>query len=326
MAIAGSQHSRRWLLCSCWLLAWVFYTICSALSDFFNSVFISQYRFRFPGFIVLCQTLLTFSTLQLLKQARLLKIQPYLLENGEIFLLPSICFSFHSILILWAGTSSNSTVFTFIRRFTPLANLALTRTFNLKRRASSSSVLLVLLVILCSVLAGIHSFNDEAVVYIYGLLNLVLESIYLTMLQKICEDQKRSVGDAYYTCTINSFPLLLVYCLLHPETYQIYPSGSWTSLIFLGFFSLVLLLGCVLRFLTCLCTLLSSALMMSMMEGAKINVLTIRNIMAYEWIVSPTHLTTLLISVSGVGIFIYKNCEETNISKRDNGNPTLKSI
>ncbi|XP_051897576.1 solute carrier family 35 member D3-like isoform X2 [Pristis pectinata] len=315
MAIPGPERLRRWLLCGCWLSAWALYTVCAAFSEFFGRVFISQYRFTFPAFIALCQALLTMVTLQLLKRAGLLKIKPYLLESGEIFLLPSICFSFHSILILWAVTSSNCTVFTFIRRFTPLASLALVQTFNLKKRASSSRALLVLLVTLCSVLAGIPSFNDETIVYVYGLLNLVLESTYLTLLQKICEDQNISVMDVYYTCTINSCPLLFVYCLLHPDTHQIYPSGSWTSLIFLGFFSLVLLLGCLLKFLICMCTLLSSALMTSMMELAKTDVLTLRSIIACEWIFS-SHLTSLLISASGVGIFIYKDCRETNISTR----------
>ncbi|XP_062926610.1 solute carrier family 35 member D3 isoform X3 [Mobula hypostoma] len=261
MAVPGPEGLRKWLQCGCWLSACVLYTACSAFFEFFSRIFINQYRFTFPAFIVLCQALLTIVILQLLKRVRLLKIEPYLLERGEIFLLPSICFSFHSILIMWAVTASYSTVFMFIRQFTPMASLALMQAFKLKKRASSSIGHLVLMVTLCSVLAGVRSFNDEVIVYIYGLLNLMLESMYLILLQKICEDQKTSVMDVHYTCTINSCPLLFVYCLLHPETQRIYVSGSWTSLIFLGFFSLVLILGCLLKFLICLCTLLSSALM-----------------------------------------------------------------
>ncbi|XP_055517713.1 solute carrier family 35 member D3 [Leucoraja erinacea] len=315
--VPAPVRGYRWLLCGCWFSAWALYTICSAFSEFVSKVFISQYRFSFPAFIVLCQTLLTIGMLQLLKRVGLLKIRPYLLENGEIFLLPSICYCFHSILILWAVTNSSSTVFTFIRRFTPVASLALMQTFNLKKRASTGSAFLVLLVTLCSVLAGVHTFNDEAIGYVYGLMNVMLESTYLTLLQRICEDQKTSVVDVHYTCTINSCPLLLVYCLLHPDTHQIYPSGSWTSLIFLGFFSLVLLLGCFLKLLACMCTLLSSALMTSMVEVAKTDILTLRSIIACEWIVSPSQLTSLLISASGVGIFIYKDCRETNKSTRN---------
>ncbi|XP_072881498.1 solute carrier family 35 member D3 [Hemitrygon akajei] len=316
MAVPGSAGSRKWLQCCCWLSACVVYTACSALFEFFSRIFISQYRFTFPAFIVLCQALLTIVILQLLKRARLLKIEPYLLKRGEIFLLPSICFSFHSILIMWAVTASYSTVFMFIRQFTPMASLALMQTFNLKKRASSSIGHLVLMVTLCSVLAGARRFNDEAIVYIYGLLNLMLESMYLILLQKICEDQNTSVMDVHYTCTINSCPLLFVYCLLHPGTQQIYMSGSWTSLIFLGFFSLVLILGCLLKLLICLCTLLSSALMVSMMEVGKTDALTLRSIIANKWTFSSPQLTSLLISASGIGIFLYKVSRETNISTR----------
>ncbi|XP_067876576.1 solute carrier family 35 member D3-like isoform X2 [Heterodontus francisci] len=252
-------------------------------------------------------TLLAIILLQLLRKARLLKIQPYLLESGELFLLPSICFSFHSVLTLWAVTSSNSTFFTFVKRFTPLVSLALMRTFKLKKRTSSSSAFLVLLVTLCSILAGLPDFNGEAVVYIYGLLNVMFKSTYLTLIQKICEDHKRSVVDVYYICNINSCPLLLVYCLLHPDTPQIFPSGSWSSLIFWGFFSLVLLLGCLLNFLVFLCTLMSSALTMNMIEVAKTDILTLRNTVTHEWIFSLPLLISLLISASGVGIYMFKD-------------------
>ncbi|XP_062926611.1 uncharacterized protein si:ch211-248a14.8 isoform X4 [Mobula hypostoma] len=244
MAVPGPEGLRKWLQCGCWLSACVLYTACSAFFEFFSRIFINQYRFTFPAFIVLCQALLTIVILQLLKRVRLLKIEPYLLERG------------------------------------------------------------------------VRSFNDEVIVYIYGLLNLMLESMYLILLQKICEDQKTSVMDVHYTCTINSCPLLFVYCLLHPETQRIYVSGSWTSLIFLGFFSLVLILGCLLKFLICLCTLLSSALMVSMMVVAKTDALTLRTIIANEWTFSSPQLTTLLISASGIGIFLYKVSGETNISTR----------
>uniref|UniRef100_UPI00398E8747 solute carrier family 35 member D3 n=1 Tax=Pristiophorus japonicus TaxID=55135 RepID=UPI00398E8747 len=314
-AVPAREPGSKWLRSGSWLSATALYTVCSAFSHFFNRVFIGQYRFNFPGFIALCQALLTTVVLQLLKHARLLKIQPYLLESGEAFLLPSICFSFHSVLTLWAVASSESTVFTFIRRFTPLASLALVQTCNLKKRMSSRRAFLVLLVTVCSVLAGHHDFNDEAVVYVYGLLNLMFESAYLTLIQKICEDHKKSVVDVYYTCTINSCPLLLVYCLLHPDSPQIFPSGSWTSLIFLGFFSLVLLLGCLLNFLICLCTLLSSAMTTSMIEVAKTDVLTLRNIVTREWIFSPSLLSSLL-SASGAVIYIYKDTKDSNTSTR----------
>ncbi|XP_067828560.1 solute carrier family 35 member D3 [Heptranchias perlo] len=316
--VPAQEAGHRWLLCICWLSAAALYTLCSASSEFLNSVFVTQYRFSYPAFIALCQALLTAIVLQLLRRARLLEIQPYLLENGEIILIPSICFSFHSVLTLWAVASSNSTVFTFIKRFTPLANLALMETFNLKKRTPSSSAFLVLLVTLCSTLAGLQDFNDEAVVYVYGLLNVTFESTYLTLIQKICEDHKKSVVDIYYTCTINSCPLLFVYCILHPDTPQIFPSGSWTSLIFLGFFSLVLVLGCLLNFLICLCTLRSSALTMSMIEVAKTDILTLRNIVTSEWIFSPPpFLTSLFISASGVGIYIYKESRETKTSRKE---------
>ncbi|XP_078387106.1 uncharacterized protein LOC144668676 isoform X1 [Cetorhinus maximus] len=301
----------------CWLSAsWSLYLLCSGFSEFFSGVFINQYRFNFPAFIALCQALLTIVVLQLLRQAGLLKIQPYLLESGEIFLLPSICSGFHSVLTLWAVTSSNSIVFTFIQRFTPLATLVFLETFNLKKRTSFSNAFLVLLVTSCSIFAGLQIFNDEAVVYVYGLLNLLFKSTYLPLIQKICEDHKKSVVDVYYTCTINSCPLLLVYCLLHPDTPQIFPSGSWSSLIFLGFFSLVLLLGSLLNFLVFLCTLLSSALTMNMIEVAKTDILTLRNIVTHEWTFSPPLLTSLLISISGAGIYVYKNSRQINTGTR----------
>ncbi|XP_020391043.2 LOW QUALITY PROTEIN: uncharacterized protein si:ch211-248a14.8 [Rhincodon typus] len=193
-AVPVQNSASSWLLCGSWLLGpWAGYTLCSGCSEFFNGVFINQYRFGFPAFIALCQALLTIVVLQLLSQARLLKIQPYSLESGETFLLPSICFSFHSLLTLWAVTSSNSIGFNFIRQFTPLATLVLMEIFNLKKRTSSNTTFLVLLVTLCSVLAGLQNFNDEALVYAYGVLNLVFKSTYLILIQKICEDHKTSV-------------------------------------------------------------------------------------------------------------------------------------
>ncbi|XP_038638786.1 solute carrier family 35 member D3 [Scyliorhinus canicula] len=292
------------------------YLLCSAFSEFFSGVFINQYRFNFPAFMALCQALLTIVLLQLLRQVRLLKIKPYLLESGEIFLLPSICFSFHSVLTLWAVIRSNSNVFTFIRRFTPLTTLAFMKMFNLKKRTSFSNAFLVLVVTSCTVFAGLQNFTDEAVVYVYGVLNLMFKSTYPTLIQKLCEDHKMSVVDVYYTCTINSCPLLFVYCLLHPDTPQIFPSGSWSSLIFLGFFALALLLGSLLNFLVFLCTLLSSALTMNMIEVAKTDMLALRNITTHEWTSSLPLLTSLLISTSGVGIYMYRDARETKAGTR----------
>ncbi|GCC34909.1 solute carrier family 35 member D3 [Chiloscyllium punctatum] len=312
-AVPVQNSAGRWLLCGSWSLGfWAVYTLCSGFSEFFNGVFINQYRFSFPAFIAVCQALLTVVVLQLLSQARLLKIQPYSLESGEIFLLPSICFSFHSVLTLWAVTSSNSVGFNFIRQFTPLATLALTKIFKLKKRTSSNSAFLVLLVTLCSALAGLQNFTDEALVYAYGVLNLMFKSTYLILIQETCEDHKSSVVDVYYTCSINTCPLLLLYCLLHPDTPQIFSSGSWSSLIFLGFFSLVLLLGCLLNFLVFLCTLLSSALTMNLFEVAKTDILMLRNISTHEWTFSLPLLTSLLISISGVGVYMYKEAWELN--------------
>ncbi|XP_078055506.1 uncharacterized protein LOC144480201 [Mustelus asterias] len=312
--VSAQEAGSRRLLCGCCLsVSGALYVLCSGFSEFFNGVFINQYRFNLPAFIALCQALLTIVVLQLLRQARLLKIKPYLLESGEIFLLPSICFSFHSVLTLWAMSSSNSSVFTFIGRFTPLATLTFMEIFNLKKRTSFSSAFLVLMVTSCTVFAGFQNFTDEVIVYVYGLLNLMFKSTYLTLIQKLGQDHKMSVLDVYYTCTINSCPLLFVYCLLHPDTPQILPSGSWSSLIFLGFFALVLLLGSLLNCLVFLCTLLSSALTMSMIEVAKTDMLALRNIVTHEWTSSSL---PLLISTSGVGIYMYKDSRETNTATR----------
>lgn len=53
--VPAPVRGYRWLLCGCWFSAWALYTICSAFSEFVSKVFISQYRFSFPAFIVLCQ-------------------------------------------------------------------------------------------------------------------------------------------------------------------------------------------------------------------------------------------------------------------------------
>ncbi|XP_007895721.1 UDP-galactose/UDP-glucose transporter 7 [Callorhinchus milii] len=307
---------RGWSL----VAATAVYALCSGSLEFINSVFIIQYRFTFPAFIALSQALLTILVLELLRCFRLLKIQPYLLETGEKLLIPSICFSFHSVLTLWAVSSSNLKIFMFIRRFTPLASLALTATCNLRKRTSCSRFFLILLVTICSVLSGLEYFDLKGIVCLYGFISIMFESTYLTLIQKIGEDCEKSAMDIYYICTINSCPMLFLYCVLHPDSSQIFPSGSWNSLIFLGYFALVLVLGCLLNFFIYLCALLKSALMANMMEVAKINVMTLKTIATHQRMTSSVPLLiSVLISAGGLGTYMYQDSRDKPLRKETEG-------
>nr|XP_014350351.1 PREDICTED: solute carrier family 35 member D3-like [Latimeria chalumnae] len=284
----------------------VLYILCSEYSDFLNRVFITQYRYGYPAFLTLCQVLLTWFILEWLRFFQWTSIQPYSLEVGEILLLPSICFSFHSILSLWAVTNAPFTSYMLIIRFMPLVNLILAHLFTIKSKPSLRETFIVIIVTLCSIITGVQNFHDDAITYVYGLLGLAFESFYLTLIQKTKEDQRLSAVNIHYTCVINSVPILVVLCLIHPDTLKALASGSWLSLIFLGFFSLLLILGCILKFLICFCACQSSAVTVGMMDIAKRDTMTLRSLLPYKQSsLSLPFLTSLFISLSGIGIYAY---------------------
>lgn len=113
-------------------------------------------------------------------------------------------------------------------------------------------------------------YNMEPLEYFYSPLSLFLHSLSLAWLSKVAQMEcgHATTFDLYYTLTVTRSMLLVLLCVMHPDTPQAITHGSWHTLLFLGYMLAILLLGSVQIFLVDITSLRFSPLTAALLHTA----------------------------------------------------------
>ncbi|KAK3562696.1 hypothetical protein QTP86_005323 [Hemibagrus guttatus] len=149
--------------------------------------------------------------------------------------------------------SAHSGLYPLISRLLPLFTLAWGHLLGVGKPNSAHFNCLLIAITFTSI--GITAYdgvyNMEPLEYFYSPLSLFLHSLSLAWVSKVAQTEQghAKTFDLYYTLTVTQSVLLLLLCVMHPDTPQAITHGSWHTLLFLGYMLAVLLLGSVQIFL-----------------------------------------------------------------------------
>ncbi|XP_022054047.1 uncharacterized protein si:ch211-248a14.8 [Acanthochromis polyacanthus] len=276
----SSSHALKPLVPTFSLVLVVIYGQADRLRNFVAGIFIPQYHYPYPVALCFGQVLVSLLFLNLLHVLRLVPLKRYSKPLGERLLLPAICYSVQSVLVMWAKASSSyAGPFLFTQPL--LAPVTVGLSFALKLKSPPSIHISVLIFILSGTSVVITASNGISAIdhleYLYAPLALILHSLSLTFLAKVSAAEHRqpldaqvSVFDLYYTQLVNQSWVLGLLWLLHPDSpWKVLGQGSWHSLLFHGYLLAILLLGMVLNFLVGISALCVSPLAATLLHSAR---------------------------------------------------------
>ncbi|XP_028280045.1 uncharacterized protein LOC114447787 [Parambassis ranga] len=275
----SSNHTLKPLFPSFFLLLMVIYGLAGKLRNFVAGIFIPQYHYPYPVALCFAQVLVSLFILNLLHVLNVVHLKHYSRPLGERLLLPAICNSLHSVLVMWAKACSSYTSL-FLLTQPLLVPVTASLSFALKLASPPSIHTTVLISILSGtsivITASRHLSLTDPLENMYAPLALILHSLSLTCLTKVSEaprhhpDAQVSVFDIYYTQLVNQSWILGLLWLLHPHSpWQVVSQGSWHSLLFYGYLLAILLLGMVLNFLLGMMALCVSPLGAALLHSGK---------------------------------------------------------
>ncbi|XP_033644267.1 UDP-galactose/UDP-glucose transporter 7-like [Asterias rubens] len=252
------------------LAAAVFYGVCSGSMSFINKAVLTTYDFDFPCFIMFSQMIFTVTLLTFLGKISQVSLPTASVHNLKICCLPSLFWLLHAVLALHALSGMNIAMYTVLKRCVPLMNLLLTPLLMKKGTPRLAVVGSVLMMTAGCFFAGMGDLTFDLQAYTYGMLSVVSQSLYLTLVQSIGmqQDAFSPAGIMYLNCLNCLLPLFAV-LFLSSEISGIMDFEDLSSPRFLMIFALVVSMGCVLNYAIFLCTILTSALTTSVVGVIK---------------------------------------------------------
>uniref|UniRef100_A0A3B3VKG0 Si:ch211-207n2.7 n=1 Tax=Poecilia latipinna TaxID=48699 RepID=A0A3B3VKG0_9TELE len=253
----SSVHALKPLIPTFCFVVVIVYGQADKLRNFVAGIFIPQYHYPFPVALCFTQVLVSLVFINLLHALGLVHLRPYSRSLGERLLLPTICNSFHSVLMTWTKTSSPyANLFLFTVPLLPLLTLGFS--FALK-------------------VASPPSHHLSPLESLYAPLALILHSLSLISFAKVSEsvrqqpsDVQPSVFDIYYAQLVNQSGVLGLLWLLHPDKpWLVLKMSNWRNLLFHGYLLAIVLLGMVLNFLVCVSALCVSPLAAALLYSAR---------------------------------------------------------
>lgn len=114
-------------------------------------------------------------------------------------------------------------------------------------------------------------YNMEPLEYFYSPLSLVLHSLSLAWLSKVAQTERghATTFELYYNLTVTQSVLLVLLCVMHPDTPRAITHGNWHVLLFLGYMVAILLLGAVQIFLVDIIALRYSPLLAALLHSTR---------------------------------------------------------
>ncbi|XP_053489163.1 solute carrier family 35 member D3 isoform X2 [Ictalurus furcatus] len=255
------------------LVVVVLYALADQLHDFVCRILIPQYYFPYTTPLALIQVLLNVLALLGLRALGVVPLNPFSLRLAERLMVPAVCGSVQSVLAMWARASAHSGLFPLIGRLLPLFSLAWGHLLGVSKPNSAHFTCLLTAITLTSI--GITAYEGvydvEPLEYFYSPLSLFLHSLSLAWLSNVAQTERdhATTFDLYYTLSVTQSALLVLLCVLHPDTARAITHGSWHTLLFLGYLLSVLLLGSVQIFLVNVTALRYSPLTAALLHSAR---------------------------------------------------------
>ncbi|XP_075921876.1 solute carrier family 35 member D3-like [Petromyzon marinus] len=316
------------------VLAAALHAACGTASAFFSRVLITQYRFVFPTFIAILETLLLHGVLATLGRARLVRLEPPSWGAADAVALPAVCRGFHHVTCLWTLSALGPPASVLLPRLAPLVCLLLLLLLPLlggcdgggatrgRSGPAPHELLSALLATAGALLCGHERLALESwEAWLRALPALLSRGLFLWHVERLFAEAPRPAVQTLYLLNLGSMPFLLGLLLLHPqEALGAAHGGSWDSLIFLGFLALTLTLGCLSQFLTLLCVRLNSGLGTALLDsttagdwaallalpGAGVGAVAGRTAQGPAWRGRAQLVLGLCLDVAGLAVFAHR--------------------
>eukprot|EP00094_Tigriopus_californicus_P005717 TCALIF_05510-PA protein Name:"Similar to Slc35d3 Solute carrier family 35 member D3 (Mus musculus)" AED:0.22 eAED:0.24 QI:0/0.66/0.75/1/0.33/0.5/4/51/270 len=210
----------------------------------------------------------TVKFLDLLRHFGCHDLKPYSFQTAHDFLPASLCFALHSTLSLTALHGMNIPMYGAIKR---------------------SLILSILLITVGCFVAGLGDLQFDRHAYIMGLMSVLAQGGYLTLVQKNSESRKSTL-EMVYVNGYNTLPFFITFSIIMGE-----PSAAFNS---------QSIRGCILTYSQFLCASVCSALTTSLVSVAKSVAQTVIGFVTFGGV--KFHPLILLgITLNTLGGFIY---------------------
>ncbi|KAJ8360144.1 hypothetical protein SKAU_G00166690 [Synaphobranchus kaupii] len=258
------------------LLALIIYSMTHVLYGFMCQIFITQYRCPYMVPLTFAQVVVSLLLLQALHASGRVTLLPCSLRLAERLLVPSICGAIQSVLALWAEVNASYGLYPLLMSLLPMLCVGWTHVLGLALPPSKPTTFLLSVITLISLtITGMKGvLMPESLGFLYAPLSLLLQSVSLSWLAKVAEDEGggaqelASLLDICFSLTVNKSLVLGFLCLLHPDGSRLLTEGSWHSALFLGYLLGLLLLGALQHLLLAMAALHVSPLAAALLTSA----------------------------------------------------------
>ncbi|KAF7704774.1 hypothetical protein HF521_021846 [Silurus meridionalis] len=255
------------------LVVVVMYALADQLHNFVCRILVPQYHYPYTAPFALIQVFLNILALLALHNLGIVHLNPFSRKLAERLMVPAVCGGVQGVLALWAQASAYSGLYPLTECLLPLFSLAWGHLLGVNKPKSVHFICLLTTLTFISIgITGYKGvYNIEPLEYFYSPLNVFLQSLSLAWLSKVAQTEQghATTFDIYYTLKVTQSVLLLLLCVMHPDTPRAITHGSWHTLLFLGYMLAVFLLGSVLSFLVDFTALRLSPLSAALLHCAR---------------------------------------------------------
>jgi len=252
------------------LLAALLYGASSISLTFLNKAVLSSYDFNFPFLVLTLQILVTIATLEVLCHLEVISLPPYTLRQGLDFLWPSVFCALHSSLSLYALQGLNVPMYGAIKRCAPLVTMLLSARLLNKPPAPAPLKLSVGVITVGCLLAGLGDLSFSGRSYTLGVLCVLAQSSYLTLVQLHSETRHLSSLHVLQLNSYNTLWLYLPLCLFFEGgALGVVVSRQKEDGSFLVVLAALILVGSVFNYALFICTVVNCALTTAMVGVVK---------------------------------------------------------
>uniref|UniRef100_T1ITF7 Sugar phosphate transporter domain-containing protein n=1 Tax=Strigamia maritima TaxID=126957 RepID=T1ITF7_STRMM len=295
--VAYKEIMNFWMFYSMkgFLAALVYGSVSIAMA-FLNKTLLSYYNFNQPIFIFLIQMCFAVSTIEALKCVKLVSIASYSFSKAKVMFLASLFCTLHSIFALIALKGMNIPMYSIIKRCTPLVNLILSVLYLKKPVPSNFIISSILLITVGCIVAGFGDLTFDVIAYSIGIISVLIQGVYQTLIQKVSE-QNHTILEIFYYNSYN--------CLFYTSVCFL------TNLNFLLCFFTVTFMGILLNYSLFLCTNLNSALTTSVVGILKSVIQTVVGFFTFGGVsINPLNILGIALNTGGTIMYSVEKLRE----------------
>nr|XP_039274155.1 UDP-galactose/UDP-glucose transporter 7-like [Styela clava] len=312
--------SLKWTLFST-----ILYGFCSGSMNFLNKYILSYWSFHEPGIIMFSQMVFLSFGLFVLKSAGRITLVDYTPEKARIFLPLTVIYSVNSIMSLSALTGMNIPMYNAIRRCVPIASLVLGFCMLRKQKTTFNIVISIFIITAGTFIAAIGDLDFDLKGYVYGVLSIVSQALYLITLQRL--DMEHNIGalSISYINSINCLPVMALIVICTGEINSIVTFEHWHNPGFIISFIALVLYGCLFTYSMFLCTTVNSALTTALVGVAKSAITTMVGMYTFGGVTATALMIVgQIVNLSGAVLYTYEKYR-MKMARKEKIKPTLSS-